>query len=195
MTDSFKVGAEWNALVHHRPRQNRSDAQTGIGDLELTTKSCFMNIGGQPVHAGLPFDLGLPTGDPGRGLGEGTIEYAPSLLFGWELAGLRRLTLVSQAGLAFLQESRGGDEEEESPAHEYFISAGALLPIHPLIFSLECGWSDNRWNRGGDESILSLTPGIHWKPDSEWQIGLGVSWGLNHDADKYRIAFLFVREF
>jgi hypothetical protein len=74
----FNVGAAPNLQIHFvgplvRANPNGGNAAYGLGDLELGAKYCFVNEKGIRPQIGIFPMLEIPSGNAGRGLGNGTL--------------------------------------------------------------------------------------------------------------------------
>lgn len=193
LTDRWELSLDWNALVHQRPRPHRR--RTGVGDVELGTKYVVSEAGDASTLVAVGFELGLPAGDPDRGLGEGTIEYAPKILLGHTWEALHGLTALAEVGPEFVQRVRGDEDEDEGEAHALVLGGGLVLPWSQFAVSLEGRWTNNRWNHHGEENRIEAGPGLHWRPTRSWQVGAGCVFGRDRKTDFVGLHFLILREF
>lgn len=197
LTDAWQIEVEWQPWLDRRP-DGPGRRTSGIGDVELSTLYSFMNIRGSDYHAAVSFELELPTASVDKELGEGVMEYAPSVIVARDFPAWHRAQVFSQLGLSFEDRVRSGDEEEggeEPVAHSVFWNAGFFVPVERVVFSAELSWRNNRWNHHGEESEWYLTPGATWKISDDVQAGVAVPAGLNTGADRYRVLFQLVTEF
>jgi hypothetical protein len=112
ITDEWQLELGFASFVDHDPTDGASTS--GIGDLELGTKYSFMRIRESNVHAAVAFEVTVPTGDPDRELGEGFMEYEPSLIVAKDFPEWHGLQLFAQLGLGFVDRVR--EETSERPA-------------------------------------------------------------------------------
>jgi hypothetical protein len=191
LSDQWQIGAEWDAWVYRKPDHARS--ASGIGDTELSLKYGFGDFSDRDIHAAVQFDLGLPTGDARRQLGEGLFIFEPSLMFAKDFPHWANLQLFTQIGLAFIQRESGHDAEPA--AHEFVWNNGLFLPLGGFVWSAEFNWSNNEWNHGGKNNEFYFTPGWTWSPAAGWELGAGVPIGLNSSSDDFRVILKIIREF
>lgn len=196
LTDHWQIEVEWQPWLSRRP-DGAGRRTGGVGDVELATLYSFMNLYGSDYHAALSFEVEVPTASVNKELGEGFMEYAPSVIVARDFPAWHRAQLFSQLGLGFEHRVRTADEEEEeeSAAHSVFWNAGAFVVFDPVVLSGEVNWKNNRWNHDGEENEWYLTPGVTWKFSREFQAGVAVPVGLNTGADRYRVMFQAVAEF
>lgn len=167
LTDALQVELEWTALVYHD--EEGEDTTTGVGDLSIGAMYSWMNIGGQPMHAAVALELGIPTGNEDQELGEGHFTVEPFVILAWDLPFRSDTQVFLNAGVEL------SDSEEE-----VFTNLGFFTPIGDAIFTTEWNWS---------EEERYLTPGLVWQPHEGWELGLGVPLGLNSEADDFRFIF------
>ena len=196
ITDRWQVELEWNANSRFRPA-SLAETESGVGDVGISTKYSFLKIRGSNFHSAVSFEAEFPTGDIDKGLTEGFIEYRPSVSFARDFPGLNRLQIFSQTGVAIKQRVKRSREieDDESDAHEIFVSGGFFLPFKQARFVGEINWNTDQWNRGGAASELYLTPGLVYKLPGKWEVGFGVPIGVSRDADKFRTIIQAVFEF
>ena len=77
ITDSWQLGLDWTLFQQHNPEDGHTGS--GTGDLALTTKYAFMNIGGSDFHASLNFAVEFPIADIDKHLTEGFTVYTSRL--------------------------------------------------------------------------------------------------------------------
>lgn len=195
LTDNFQIEAGWTALSLRNPRTGA--ASSGVGDLELGVKYSFMDIRGSGAHLALAFETELPIGDIDRELTEGFVEYEPSVILARDFPQWGGLQLFAQAGLGLVQRVKSpvDPDDREPPAHELNLAAGFHFPLGPTHLTTELNWSNNRWNHGGTENQLFVTPGLVWPWRRGWEVGLAAPIGLTEQADDIQLVFQLVWEF
>ncbi|MET0625252.1 MAG: hypothetical protein ABW250_20105 [Pyrinomonadaceae bacterium] len=196
LTDKWQVEVEWQAATFRRQADDGETAR-GSGDLRLGTKYSLMNVRGSDFHTAVGLEVGLPVGNVEKGLGEGFIEYEPYLVLARDLPRLNRAQVFAQVGVGLLQRVKRprAEDEDEPAAHEFNLNAGVFVPVRRLVVTGEISWQTNRWNHGGDESHLYVTPGVVWHPFGAWEVGVGVPVGLTGGADKFRNVLKLTYEF
>ncbi len=174
LTDAWQVEVEWSALIQRNPKHDRTTR--GIGDLELGTQYSFLNIGGSSCHAAPRFSVHLPSGNIDKELTEGFVEYEPSLTLAKDFPELHNAQLFAQIGLGFVQRVKepADASDREPAAHEFAWSAGFFVPFKGWVPTLEFSGNNNRWNHGGKDNQMYLTPGCVWKLFRAAEIGAGV---------------------
>ena len=195
ITDSWQVGLEWLTFQQHNP--DTGSTESGTGDLGLSTKYAFMNIGGSDVHASLNFGVSFPIADIDKDLTDGYTVYEPSLSLAKDFTG-NNSQVFTQIGIGFVDRTR----EPSNPAnrttahHEFFWHTGFFIPYNEhLIFSGEFSWVSDELTRGGHDNQLYLTPGAIWDLPGHWELGIGVPIGLNKDSDDYQVIAALIYEF
>jgi hypothetical protein len=194
VTDKWQVGFQWNAF---NITSSVEGSQFGTGDLSLGTKYSFMNVGNSNTHVAVGFELGLPSGDPSKEMGEGLVEYEPFVIAAKDFPKLRNLQVFTQIGLGLAQKTgrTNEHEDEEKAAHELNWGAGFFIPLQQWVITTEFLWSTNKWNLGGKDSHRSLTPGVIWRTPTNWEIGIGAPINLTRDSSDSRLIFKLTREF
>lgn len=170
---------------------------SGITDLHVGTKYSFLKIHNSNFHAALSFELGLPTGRVDGNLSDGFLEYEPSVILARDFPRLRNLQVFAQTGVGFVQRQKhhADPSDDEPAAHEWNWTGGFFLPLPHVVATTEFAWHTNRWNHGGGQNEVYLTPGAVWKLPGHWECGVGVSFGLTSDAHKVGVALKLTREF
>ncbi len=211
LTDAWQVEVEWTALTHHNPESGSTTR--GIGELEISTQYSFLNIGGSLFHVAPRIAVVLPLGSVAKEHTEGFIEYEPSVTVARDFPALHHAQLFAQFGVAIVQRARklkedkntdteeeeededDADEAGEPEAHEFVWSTGFFIPFKHWVASLECSGSNNRWNHGGQNNEVRLTPGLVWKISPSVELGVAVSYGLNQKSEGFKFITQLVYEF
>lgn len=194
ITDRWQIEVEWNAMSR---RTETGEATTrGRGDLSIGTQYSFMNMRRSNFHSAVGFEVSFPTGGVEKELSEGFIEYEPYFIIAKDFPKLNNMQVFSQVGVGFVQRVRHVEaDEEESAAHEFNLGVGTFVPFRRLVFTGEFNLSTNRWNNGGGEREMYLTPGVVWRLRHNWEVGLGAPVGLTRDAEKSGAIFRLAYEF
>ena len=194
LTDAWQVGVGWSPLMRRNPEIGRTTR--GIGDVELGTKYSFLNIDGSSFHAAARFSVHLPSGSIDKELTDGFVEYDPSLILAKDFPKLHNAQLFAQIGLGLVQRvkepAKVGDRQPA--AHQFIWSAGFFVPFKRWVPTVEFSANNNRWNHGGTDNQMYLTPGCVWKLFRSAQIGVGVPIGLNRSSDSVGIISQFIYE-
>ena len=195
ITDRWQVEVEWNA--QQRRTERGESATRGTGDVSIGTQYSFMNMAGSKFHSALGVEVALPVADIKKELTEGFVEYEPYFIIARDFPKLNRMQVFSQVGVGFVQRARrhADSDEDEPAAHELNLSVGTFVPFRKAVFTGEFEFSTNRWNNGGLEREMSVTPGVMYRLPRNWEIGLGAPIGLTHDADKVGVVFKLIYEF
>lgn len=181
----FKVPFRFN-----RPA---SGANTeGFGDLDAELKYQLLKEESAPVAVAIGFEVGFPTGDDDRGLGNGGFKYEPVLALGKTFG---TFSIVQDTKLELIREAGGGVKREGS-----LTTALTWTPVeefaeieHPTLeLALDWKWEEQK------KPKLALIPGIrgefeHLPVELEW--GLGIPIALNGSADRWGIIAAFEMEF
>lgn len=189
LTDKWQVGLEWAVTS----RLTTDDTKTrGPGDLRVGTKYSWMNIRHSNFHAAAGFELGLPTGNVEKGIGEGEVEYEPYVIVAKDFPKLSQLQIFSQLGVAIGQtvKTPDGEEDEESISKTIEWNNGFFVSYRRARFTTEVNWS-----KSGTENSVYLTPGTVWKLPRNVEFGFGVPVGLTRDADRFRAIVKLIYEF
>lgn len=198
ITDSWQVGLD--VLTFQQENPESGPTQSGTGDLALTTKYAFMNIGGSDFHASLNFEVKFPTASVGinKNASDGFTVYQPSLSLAKDFTG-NNSQVFTQVGVGFLDRTREPrDPANPVPEHtQFFWHSGYFIPYsNQIIFSGEFSWIRDESTLDGRQNQLYLTPGVIWVlPGQHWQMGLGVPVGLNNDSDDYQVILGLIYEF
>lgn len=195
ITDRWQIEIEWNAMSR---RTETGEATTrGRGDLSIGTQYSFMNMRRSNFHSAVGFEVSLPTGSVEKELSEGFLEYEPYFIIAKDFPRLNNMQVFSQIGVGFVQRVRRPVEadEEEPAAREFNFNAGMFVPLRRLVLTGEFNLSTNRWNNGGSAREMYLTPGVVWRLPRDWEIGVGVPFGLTRDAERSGAIFKLTYEF
>jgi mono/diheme cytochrome c family protein len=138
-------------FVYHDPKGGATTG--GIGDLTLAYKQVLLASPQHGAIAAFSLDLGLPTGDRDRGLGNGTVELGPSFRAGKTLG-----PLVFQSEIKAVL-----PVEVNRAARRMLYRAVLQLPLSPL----RRGWvpgvgveADTKVE-GEARDVYSLTPQVY----------------------------------
>lgn len=196
LSDAWQIEVEWTPWLDRRP-DDGGRRTSGVGDVEVATLYSFMNVRETDYHVAASFGVELPTASVDKELGEGFIDYEPSLIVARDFPRWHGVQLFSQLGLSLVQRVRSPDErsEREPAAHGVFWNAGFFVPFERFVVSSELNWSNNRWNHHGEENEWYVTPGVTWRLAEDWQMGVAIGAGLNETSDRYRIITQLVGEF
>ncbi len=165
------------------------------GEVEIGSKYAWMQL--RPnLHMAAAFDLRYPLNDLDSDFSEGFIEYEPSLLLARDFPRLGNLQLFLQTGIGLVERAGHHRElnDDEPAANEFSLDIGLFVPRQSFTWTTEISWSNNRWNRGGEENQLLLTPGLVWRFADAVEISFGIPIGLNSDSDDYRLVGQFILE-
>jgi hypothetical protein len=156
-----------------------------------------MNMRRSNFHSAVGLEVSFPTGNVDKELSDGFIEYEPYFIIARDFPNLNNMQVFSQVGVGFVQRARRsvGADEEESAAHEFNFNAGTFVPFRDVVFTAEFNLGTNRWNNGGREREMYLTPGVVWRLPRNWEVGVGAPVGLTRDAGKFGAIFKVVYEF
>ncbi len=129
---------------------------TGMGDIEIGARYTWPAVGSPFTHLAVAIDASVPTGDPGRKLGEGTYSVSPSVLLSRELRQ-GEYQLFSTTGIEFIAGHRRLETVLEASRNSIFSNNGISIHAgHGWVIG-EISVSSDRWN-GGSETRVSLTP-------------------------------------
>lgn len=195
ITDRWQVEVEWD--VRSTRTETGESPTRGRGDFSVGTQYSFMNMHGSDFHSAIGLEVTIPTGSVAKELSEGFIEYEPYVIFAKDFPKLNHMQLFTQVGVGFVQraDSPSGNEEPEPAAHEFTLNAGMFVPFRRLVFTTEFSLSTNRWNHGGTEREMYLTPGIVWRLPRNWEFGVGVPLGITSRSAKYGSILKMTYEF
>ena len=192
VTDAWAVEAEWHLL---QELDESGETTAGVGDLEIGARWSRLDLGGSGLHLAAGLEIALPIGAVDRELSEGLLEVEPFVAIQKDLP---RLGLFAHLGLSFVDRVRSAAEVEEDEvepeAHEAFVNAGFFVPVGRVVLTQELNWSNNRWNRGGDENELFWTPGVVVDLPGNQEVGFGFPVGLTGDADDVRVIAMWTWE-
>lgn len=195
ITDRWEVDIQWDGFNRIHPSFGSS--LTGTGDLSIGTKYSFMNVANTNLHLAIGFELGLPTGDSGKGMGDGLVEYEPFLVAAKDFPALNNLQVFTQVGVRLVQpHGRRNDPKNEEPAaHELNWGFGFFIPVRRLCITTEFNWETNEWNHEGQDNRHSLTPGLVWRLPNNWEFGIGAPIGLRRKSLDSSVILKLTREF
>jgi hypothetical protein len=197
----YGITARWQVEIEFDLRSSRSETgepkTRGTGDLSIGTQYSFMNLRSSNFHSAVGLEVTLPTGSVEKELSEGFIEYEPYFIAAKDFPRFNNMQVFSQVGLGLVQRVRSsvGVDEEEPAAHKLTLSAGMFMPFRRVVLTGEVNLSTNRWNHGGLERELYATPGAVWRLLHNWEIGVGVPFGLTRDTNRFGAIFKTTFEF
>ncbi len=195
VTDRWQVEIEWDA--QRRRTEIGERATRGAGDFSIGTQYSFMNIARSNFHSAVGFEVTLPVANIEKELTEGFVEYEPYFIIAKDFPRLNHMQVFSQVGIGFMQRARrpADADEDEPAAHEFNLGVGMFVPFRRAVLTGEFNLSTNRWNNGGKEREMYVTPGVVWRLLRNWELGVGVPVGLTRDADKFGAVFKLTYEF
>lgn len=148
----------------------------GLGDVEVGLLACLIQK--EALVLSLALEVGLPTGDEDEELGEGKVEWEPSLLLA---TNLRNAQLYFGVGGEFA--------DEEGSIFTY--TAAMAYPVKPCVGVLELDGSLD----GEEGDTAYLTPGMVWHGAKDVEVSFGVPIGLTNDSADWGIVNLWTVEF
>jgi hypothetical protein len=171
LSDRFQVEAELPARFL-QPRSGPSFAGLADGSFGL-----LYNLTNRPQFAAsIGLEVGLPTGDKDRELGEGVVEWEPVLLLGRSF-GKTQLHLGVGCGL-----SRHGTE--------WSYNVAAVFPQGRFSPTLELN------GRASDEGgTLFATPGLYYRLAEGAELGFGIPIGTTRHSAEYGVIGKLTFEF
>ncbi|MFO1349586.1 MAG: hypothetical protein U1F68_02405 [Gammaproteobacteria bacterium] len=193
-TDAFQAEIEWTPWMHIDPEDGGSDS--GQGNVSLALKYSWMDIGQTGFNVALSVEHEFATGD-GLELG-GAGETASdddgdagkaktteeddnddstevAIMLAKDLDSFAEKQIFAQFGVEF----ESGDQNP-------FANLGFYATGRHLVYSMEFNWS---------EEERYITPGVTWRPQKGWELGLGVALGISDEADDYRLIGKIIKEF
>lgn len=171
ITDNLQIGLEWESLVHLDT--DGEDATSGIGDLEIGAKYSWLNINGSNLHGASGVEIGIPTGDEDRGLGEEDESVTPFAILAYDV-----IPDYSQVFLHAGTEISDGEEV-------WFANTVFFTTMNNYVLTAEWNWS---------EEERYFTPGLLWHPTDDWELGIGAPVGISNESDDYRIIMMLTYE-
>lgn len=190
----FGVTNRWQLMVEAETVKIFSPVMmpsvTGFGDLSIIAQYSLMRVRSLNNHVSFLMGIVFPTGDIHRDLTDGLLRFVPSFLFAHDthfknfigqLFGEIALSLVDRI-------KRQRDPADDDPAaHQVTINIGYDVRFPRVNYSVEINWLNNRWNNGGTDNSLFITPGIIYLTKAGVELGLGIAIGLTHESDCFRI--------
>ena len=180
--------------VPFRFRRPKSGSNTeGIGDLQLEAKYRLLREPDDPLTVAAGFEVGFPTGDEERGLGNGNFKYEPILSVG---KVFESFSVHQDAKLELIRETGGSGVEVEGST----TCAVAWTPVdelgiieHPtVLLALDWKFAEDK------KTKIAIIPAVRGEFEGlpvevEW--GLGVPIGLTDAADDWGVISTFEIEF
>ena len=189
-----KLVLEFKVPFKFRRTDSGSNTE-GLSDLELEAKYRLLSEPDFPISVAVAFEAGFPTGDEGRGLGNGNFKYEPIISVG---KVFRDFSLHQDAKLELIRETGGSGIEVEAST----TSAIVWTPVdefaeieHPAIYlALDWKFVENKRTK------LALIPAIggeleHLPIIDELEWGFGIPIGLSDAADNWGLIASFEVEF
>jgi len=183
ITDALQVELEWNETFSF-DRLNQassiSEGQVGLGlqysFMDIGASGFHMAIGGEVetiIHRG---EFQRPSiGNAGYDDAESRTSFTPFAIFAVDIKQAGNLHLFAHTGV-----------ELSRSEQEAFFNFGGLLPFGDTVLSVEWNWS---------EEEQFITPGVTYKFDSGWEVGLGTAVGLTGGSDNYRVVLNVIYEY
>jgi hypothetical protein len=203
-TQEWPIFSEDHQFSYSIPSSRLRDEgqrQTGIGDVVLSYRYRLVEEGAIKPAVAPRFGLVLPTGDRGKGTGNGVVGYE------WQIPVSKKLSprwaVHANAGLTYLPGVRARLESGLSPRRSlvsYSLGGSAVFAFSARVHALlewvgdwEAGIGDNGKRERVFQSILS--PGIRAAVINEEKLqtvlGVGLPVGLNRAADNFGV-FLYL---
>ncbi len=154
-------------------------AEDGLGSTEVALKFADYRFARRGVVLGAGVELGLPTGDAGRGIGDDrVVELEPYAAVAFRRGDFETIGVL-RLGIPINERSGEADEVDLEVAAD----AAALYHLSPRVAVLLELNGATVAAGDADESILVLSPGVSMAPldDSRLRIGLGVGVPLTED--------------
>ena len=196
ITDSFQIEAEWDAHIH-ADAEEEGESGSGQGNLQLGFMYSWIDIQDSGFHMAAGFDYEFASGD--LKFQEGSIREDSQelfLIFAQDLDAASQRQLFLQVGVELQKNGRPAhsvdiedldlDDEEGSESSEghdpnvWFANLGGYATWRETVLSLEVSLSEDAEER-------YVTPGITYQPRDGFEIGLGVSIGVDDQADDYQV--------
>ncbi len=146
----------------------------GIGDVEAAVRYGVIPIGQQPFAVTAGLEVGAPTGDRFRDLGEGRLTLEP---FFTASTWLGRFNAQVNCGWQRAV-TNGGNE----PRDEFEYNFAILYPVDRWFLALEGDGVSTR-----DATSYYVTPELIWKATDDVQFVVAVPLGLTHESADYGI--------
>lgn len=180
ITEQFQVGLTI-PVVNRRPNRVSADedpeeATLGIGD--VTAEFLYAPIDQDRLVVAVALEIGFPTGDVDRELGEGKFEWEPSLRGAVEI------------GETWLFAAVGAEIAEDG---EMAFTYGAAL-ARPLGLGF-AGVLELNGSTRGEKELLFLAPGLAWRPAADVELRLGVPIGLTREAPDWGLVAAITTSF
>jgi len=183
--DDFSLGSE---IFIPFSNTGTSNNQFGLGDIEIQPlKYAFLNKSETVVTGVLNFTL--PTGDESQGLGGKQTIVGGNVFFdqayrNWYL-GINTEYAASASGPTFSE-----FEIAAALAYSFIRDTGEGIaparPNQPLVLTLMIEMASESVLTGTEagENVITLLPGIQlWHPESNWKVGMGVSFPISADRE------------
>jgi len=157
-------------------------AEDGLDNMEVALKFADYRFGQRGVVLGAGVELGLPTGDAGRGIGDDrVIEVEP-----YAAVAFRRGDFEAVGVLRFGIPLNERSSEADDVDLEIAADGSVLYHLSPrFAVLLELNGATVAAGDANGESILMLSPGVNFAPLEETglRIGIGVGVPLTEDEE------------
>ena len=189
VTDDLVV----EAVVPFKFRRPKSGGDTeGLGDVALEAKYRVIREPEAAFSAAVGFEVGVHTGDAGRGLGNGNFKYEPILSVGKVFTDF---SIHQDAKLEFVRNTGGGSTLEGSTTSAVawtIMEEWGVLEHPTLLFALDWKFEEQK------KTKVAVIPAIrgefeHLPVEVEWSLGLPI--GLTGVADDWGVISAFEFEF
>ncbi|MGF7213385.1 hypothetical protein GGE65_008027 [Skermanella aerolata] len=171
---SIKAPYSFVHLSDDEDDESTVSSTRGIGDVEVGVAYAFLNERDRVFAAAL--DIGIPTGNEEKELGEGEVAVEASLRGGWRL---RDAWLFTTLGF-----------EIEDNEKSFQVGSAVAYPLSENIIGLV-----DFIGSVGDEKEAYIAPGLVVRGPLDTEFLLGVPLGINGDAADWGLVGKFLMEF
>ena len=192
ITDYFQVIGEWDGLLYDNP--NQGPTLSGPGNLELGGQYSWMGLGGGNTHFSMGTLFEFPTGSVDDGLTDGLLEWNPFVVLAQDFPNWNQSQIFLELGYSGVERIRTTPGSSGPEFDSFIWNVGGFVPIGRWRGVLEINGNNNEWD-GGNQNEIFLTPGVIYKLDKEWEIGVAAPVGLTDKSDDYRVVGYLMWEF
>lgn len=161
----------------------RQGSEKGFGDTTISVERAFRRIGGSPVYVEASARARLPSGDEGRGLGVGAVDYSVVTEAG---VSTRSGGFYASAGYRFLGDRDEGPDRQDGMQ----AGAGAWLPAgRRTRVGVYGNWREASIEGGDDPANAGAY--VSYRMSERLRVTLTASGGLSDASPDHMVGIRF----
>jgi hypothetical protein len=171
LTDRWEIDAD---VPYEFLRPKNASGADGIGDVETAVRYGVVPIGQGPVALTAGLELGIPTGDRMRDLGEGRLTVEP---FFTASTWLGRCNVQVNGGW-----TRAVTNSGEEPRDDFEYDVAILCPVKRWYLVLE-----GNGESSSEVTTYYVTPELIWRPMKNLELLVAAPLGITRESADYGV--------